>query len=72
MDLLSGHPQRFLRPLKPWSALFFAPGISQSKLASIYFCSPEMALDMGCEWVILGHSERRHVFKESDEVFMFF
>ena len=29
-----------------------------------------MALDMGCGWVILGHSERRHVFKESDEVFI--
>ena len=30
--------------------------------------SPEMALDSGAEWVILGHSERRHVFGETDEV----
>lgn len=30
--------------------------------------SSEMALDMGCEWAILGHSERRHVFKESNEL----
>jgi len=28
--------------------------------------SPEMGADMGCTWVILGHSERRHVFKETD------
>ena len=27
-----------------------------------------MIKDMGCEWVILGHSERRHVFGEKDEV----
>jgi hypothetical protein len=25
-----------------------------------------MIQDCGCEWVILGHSERRHVFGESD------
>lgn len=28
--------------------------------------SPAMISDLGCGWVILGHSERRHVFGESD------
>lgn len=28
--------------------------------------SPAMIKDIGCEWVILGHSERRNVFGESD------
>jgi len=28
--------------------------------------SPSMIKDLGCEWVLLGHSERRHVFGESD------
>lgn len=30
--------------------------------------SPAMIQDVGCGWVILGHSERRHVFGESDEL----
>ncbi|XP_010768758.1 triosephosphate isomerase-like [Notothenia coriiceps] len=30
--------------------------------------SPAMIKDCGAEWVILGHSERRHVFGESDEL----
>ncbi|KTF87625.1 hypothetical protein cypCar_00035444 [Cyprinus carpio] len=30
--------------------------------------SPAMIKDCGIEWVILGHSERRHVFGESDEL----
>ena len=30
--------------------------------------SPAMLLDLGLSWVILGHSERRHKFGETDEV----
>jgi triosephosphate isomerase len=29
--------------------------------------SPQMLVDVGCKYVILGHSERRHVIGESDE-----
>ncbi len=29
--------------------------------------SPYMVTDLGCEWVILGHSERRHEFGETPE-----
>jgi triosephosphate isomerase len=30
--------------------------------------SPEMLLDLGCGYVVLGHSERRAIFGESDEL----
>lgn len=30
--------------------------------------APEMLKDLGINWVILGHSERRHVFGETDEL----
>jgi len=30
--------------------------------------SPGMIKDLGCEWVILGHSERRNIFGESDQL----
>jgi len=30
--------------------------------------SPAMIKDLGLNWVIIGHSERRHVFGESDEL----
>lgn len=29
--------------------------------------SAEQLVDIGCEWVILGHSERRHIIGEADE-----
>ncbi len=30
--------------------------------------SPQMLKDVGCEWVIIGHSERRQYFGETDEL----
>ena len=30
--------------------------------------SPYLVKDMGCEYVLIGHSERRHVFGENNEV----
>jgi triosephosphate isomerase len=30
--------------------------------------SPAMLLDAGCTWVLLGHSERRHIIGETDEL----
>jgi triosephosphate isomerase (TIM) len=30
--------------------------------------SPSMLREIGCNWVILGHSERRHIFGESDDM----
>src|SRR5436190_18443014 len=37
----------------------------ESKGAFTGEISPQMVRDIGCTYVILGHSERRHIFKES-------
>lgn len=39
-----------------------APGAFTGEIAA------EMLVDAGCQWVILGHSERRHVIGETDEL----
>ncbi len=30
--------------------------------------SPQMLLDAGCQWTIIGHSERRQYFNETDDI----
>lgn len=45
------------------------PSLLLSNVTSLrLYCSAEMLKDLGLDWVILGHSERRHIIKESDEV----
>ncbi len=41
---------------------FETPGAFTGEVAN------EMLVDVGCKWVILGHSERRHVLGETDEL----
>ena len=65
----------------PFTALSaaFALGMSKVKLGAqnMYAAdkgaytgeiSPTMLKDVGCQYVILGHSERRQYFKEDDEL----
>ncbi len=40
----------------------------ESKGAFTGEISPEMLVHAGCKYVIIGHSERRHVFGETDEL----
>ena len=43
-------------------------GLCAEAWLSVSSFSPGMIKDCGATWVVLGHSERRHVFGESDEV----
>ncbi len=44
------------------NASFEKPGAFTGEIAI------EMLLDVGCQWVILGHSERRQFFGDTDEI----
>ena len=41
---------------------------SEAKGAFTGETSPDMLVAAGIEWTLLGHSERRHVFGETDEM----
>jgi len=43
-------------------AYFESPGAFTGEIA------PEMLLDVGCQYVIIGHSERRHVLGETNDI----
>ena len=49
------------------STYFISNVCKSNQILSIHF-SPAMIKDIGCNWVIIGHSERRKIFQESDEV----
>lgn len=47
---------------------YYLTEFTLSLLLLLLFCSVEQLKDIGCKWVILGHSERRHVIGEDDQV----
>lgn len=50
--------------------LFFPVSLTILNLSNLPFLfhSVEQLKDIGAKWVILGHSERRHVIGEDDQV----
>lgn len=56
--------------IKKFHVYFFClPGFHSGVLFSPEkISSAEQLVDIGCKWVILGHSERRHVIGEDDQV----
>jgi hypothetical protein len=44
------------------------PAVESPALFLFVAFSAEMLKDLGLKWVVIGHSERRHILKESDEV----
>ncbi|KAI6242814.1 Triosephosphate isomerase [Aphelenchoides fujianensis] len=55
-----------VRPLLSSLSLFVC--LKAAKGAFTGEISPAMIKDLGLKWVILGHSERRHVFNEDDQL----
>lgn len=82
MQGVQGVDDRDIVVAPPFTALFALGRIvagSAIKLAAQNVCweekgaftgeiSPVMLKDVGCHMALVGHSERRHVFKESDEM----
>jgi hypothetical protein len=73
-ELLSDGGRRFHRRSMchgSWvhgSALIYCRMIHFFGLQSLSQVSAEMLLDVGCQWVILGHSERRKLYGETSAV----
>ncbi|KAM4636674.1 triosephosphate isomerase [Discoglossus pictus] len=71
-DVVCGAPSIYLdfarQKLDPKFAVSAQNCYKVSKGAFTGEISPAMIKDCGVTWVILGHSERRHVFGESDEL----
>ncbi|OPZ98037.1 MAG: Bifunctional PGK [Bacteroidetes bacterium ADurb.Bin408] len=60
-EILKGHPYVFLGAQNCYS---------KPKGAFTGEIAPAMLVDAGCEYVIIGHSERRSYFKENDTLLM--
>ncbi|EGD77185.1 triosephosphate isomerase [Salpingoeca rosetta] len=72
VEVVIGAPALYLDYVRQQLPASFATAAQNSyKVASGAFTgeiSPAMIKDVGADWVILGHSERRHIFKEADEL----